>query len=207
MSQGRRDRYAPPSSGRGRTSEASREEKRRRFEDGRGPTKRSGGGLRPATVIAIGAIVVGVAFIMVMTFAGKSSPGAIAASVVQQIPATTAATQGGKVSVSAQEVAEKKLVYWDYKEGGKNVPLLAYVTPSGAMKLAARLCEPCKGYSFRVEGSTLICNTCGTKWDLESSKGISGGCLDYPPEVLPSSLADGKLVGEEAKIASWKPRA
>ena len=189
------------------TRESSWEEKRRRFEDGRGPAKRSGGGLRPGTLIAIGGALLGVVFIMVNSFMGSSSPGAIAASVVNQVPATTAATQGGKVTVLAQEVAEKKLVYWDYKEGGKNVPLLAYVTPSGAMKLAARLCEPCKGYSFRVEGSTLICNTCGTKWDLETSKGISGGCLDYPPEVLPSTLADGKLVGEEAKIASWKPRA
>lgn len=206
MSQSRRDRYAPPGPGGEGETESPREAKRSRFADEREVSSQSRGP-RPGTIITIGGIVLGLAFVLVMTFAGKSSPGAIAASVVQQIPASTASIESGKVSISAQEVTEKKLVYWDYKEGGKNVPLLAYVTPSGTIKLAARLCEPCKGYSFRVEGSTLICNTCGTKWDLESSKGISGGCLDYPPEVLPSSIADGKLVGEEAKIASWKPRA
>lgn len=168
---------------------------------------RASRGLSPTTLLTIGGIFLGIAFVVAMTFAGNSSPGATAVSAVQQIPAATGATESGKVSISVQEVAEKKLVYWDYQQGNTKVPLLAYATPSGAVKLAARLCEPCNGYSFRVEGTNLVCNTCGTRWDLETSKGISGGCLEYPPEVLPSTLADGKLSADEAKIASWKPRA
>lgn len=189
-----------------RESRDSWEEKRRRFADNRGGSRASGGP-SPTTLLTIGGLFLGIAFVVAMTFAGNSSPGATAVSAVQQIPAATGATESGKVSISVQEVAEKKLVYWDYQQGNTKVPLLAYATPSGALKLAARLCEPCNGYSFRVEGTNLVCNTCGTRWDLETSKGISGGCLEYPPEVLPSTLADGKLSADEAKIASWKPRA
>jgi uncharacterized protein len=183
-----------------------RDMKRQRFDDRRGRT-RGGQGLRPTTLITIGAVVAVILFVMAMTFNGNSSPGAVAASAVQQIPATTAATADGKVYISEQEVREKKLVYWDYKQGSVNTPMLAYVTPAGNVKLAARICEPCNGYSFRVEGNQMVCNACGTRWDLETMKGISGGCQDYPPDVLESSVVGGQLVVDEQIVASWRPRA
>lgn len=182
-----------------------REAKRERFADQRGRGK-SAPGLRPTTLITIGAVALGIVFVMLMTFNGNSSPGAVAAAALEQVPATTAATEGGKVSISEQEVREKKLVYWDYEEGNAKTPLLAYVTPSGAVKMAARMCEPCNGFSFRVEGNQLVCNSCGTRWDLETSKGISGGCQTFPPEVLEASVDGGKLLASEEDVASWKPR-
>jgi uncharacterized protein len=183
-----------------------REVKRQRFADQRGPSQ-GARGLRPATLITIGAVAVVAVFVAIMTFGGNSSPGAVAAATLQQVPASTAATAGGKVSISEQEVREKGLVYWDYKQGSTTTPLLAYVTPSGNLKLATRVCEPCNGYSFRVEGDHLVCNSCGTRWELETSRGISGGCQTYPPDVLEASIVGGQLVVDEQIVADWKPRA
>jgi uncharacterized membrane protein len=183
-----------------------REVKRQRFNDQRG-SKQGGQGLRPTTLITIGGVAVVIVFVMIMTFGGNSSPGAVAATAVQQIPATTAGTADGKVYISEQEVREKRLVYWDYRQGSISTPMLAYVTPSGGLRMAARVCEPCNGYSFRVEGNQLVCNACETRWDLETSRGISGGCMTYPPDVLESFLEGGQLVVDEQIVADWRPRA
>lgn len=183
-----------------------REVKRQRFNDQRRPS-RNAGGLRLTTLITIGAVAVVIVFVMAMTFNGNASPGAVAAAALQQVPAATAATADGKVTISEQEVREKGLVYWDYKDGSTTTPLLAYVTPSGNLKMAARICEPCNGYSFRVEGDELVCNACGTRWELETSRGISGGCQTYPPDVLEATITGGQLVVDEQIVADWRPRA
>ena len=180
-----------------------REEKRRRFEEKPSSGSRS---FKPGFFITIGAVVAVVAFILISSFSGKSSPGAVAASSYQQVPAATSSREGGKVSISVQEVTEKKMVAWDWKEGSKTVPLLAYTTPSGALKLASRMCEPCNSINFHVEGDHLVCNSCGSRWELETSKGVSGGCLTYPPEVFPSSVVDGKLTVDEQAVAKWVKR-
>ncbi|MGE5617778.1 MAG: Fe-S-containing protein [Sphingomonadaceae bacterium] len=178
------------------------EAKRRRFaEERRGPRP-----LGPRFYLTAGVIGLVVVFVGLMTFQNTGTAGPSAAALQQQ-PASTAATEGGKVSISVQEVTSKKLVAWDYKKGNITTPLLAYTTPSGAVKVASRMCEPCNSTSFRVEGTQLVCNACGSRWELENSKGISGGCQAYPPEVLPSSVVDGKVVVDEEKVSTWKPRA
>lgn len=187
----------------GPSSGDRREEKRRRFEDKPSGKSRS---FKPGFFITVGAVVAVAVFVLTSSFANKAGPAAVAASTLQQVPAATAAREGGKVSILAQEVTEKKLVAWDYKEGSKTVPLLAYTTPSGALKLASRMCEPCNSTSFHVEGTQLVCNSCGSRWELENSKGVSGGCLTYPPEVFPSSVVDGKLSVDEQAVAKWVRR-
>jgi uncharacterized membrane protein len=193
------DTHTDPAAGRGRPD--CWEEKRRRFAAERQGSR----GLGPRFFVTTGVATILMVFVALMTFRNTSTPPASAA-VLQQVPASTATTENGRVGITVQEVTEKKLVAWDYKRGDTTVPLLAYTTPSGAVKIAVRMCEPCNGFSFHIEGDQIVCNTCGTRWDLESSKGISGGCLGYPPEVLPSSVVGGKITVDEQKLASWKPR-
>ncbi len=179
------------------------EAKRRRFaEDDR---KRSGGGLKPTTIFAIGGVVAVVVIVFALTvgFGGAQSASA---SVIQQASTDAATVANGKVSIPVDEVKAKKIVYWDYNVNGKKVPLMAYVTPSGAVKMAVRICEPCNGFSFRIEGNKIICNVCGTQWDLETLKGISGGCQGYPPDFLSSTIENGNLTVDEAKVTAWKAR-
>ncbi len=193
--------YEEPAAGRGRSDRW--EGKRRRFADEQRGGSRPLGSRFYLTVGVIGLVVI---FVGLMTFQNTGTPNASAAAL-QQVSASTAATEGGKVSISLDEVTSKKLVAWDYKKGSVTTPLLAYTTPSGAVKVASRMCEPCNSTSFRVEGTQLVCNACGSRWELESSKGISGGCQAYPPEVFPASVVDGKIVVDEEKVATWKPRA
>ena len=181
------------------------EEKRRRFESERDDTRPSGG-LRPATLITIGVIALAVVFVGIFTFrtsatqanatASAQAAGAggaqAAAGTIQQVATSAATVENGKVSIPVDEVKTKKIVYWDYNQNGKKVPLMAYVTPSGAVKVAVRICEPCNGFAFHIEGNQIVCNTCGTKWDLETSKGISGGCQGYPPDVLQSTMTGAR---------------
>lgn len=193
-----------PRSRAGARTQADRwEEKRQRFADERyadGRPRR----LRTTTYVTIGGILLAVFFIGMMTF--RNSESSPAGPALQQAAGTTGAVAAGKVTISAEEVQTKRLVAWDYNQGNTKVPLIAYVTPSGAMKVAVRMCEPCNSTSFRVEGTQLVCNACGSRWELETSKGISGGCLGYPPDVLQTTLADGKLLVDEQTVSNWKRR-
>jgi uncharacterized membrane protein len=185
------------------------EAKRRRFEGDRNDSKTRSGGIRPSVLITVGAIALAVVFVFLFAFRTGDGGGASAASAatLQQVAATTAAVESGKVTISMDEVKTKKLVYWDYKKAnGQTTALMAYVTPSGAVKMAVRLCEPCNGYTFHIEGNQIVCNTCGTRWDLETSKGVSGGCQGYPPDVLKSTIDGSKITVDEATVSSWKAR-
>ena len=57
--------------------------------------------------------------------------------------------------------------------------------------MGIRTCEPCRGFKFHIgKGQTLGCDACGTTWNIESFKGKSGGCLNYPPPILPTKTDD-----------------
>jgi hypothetical protein len=43
-------------------------------------------------------------------------------------------------------------------------------------------------------------------WNLETLKGIKGGCLNYPPDVIPSTVQNGRIQIDEAIVLQWKPR-
>lgn len=116
-----------------------------------------------------------------------------------------ATVASGSVTVSENEVRKAGIVYFEYK-GAKNVNLLAYAGPSGKIVAAVSLCEPCRGQRFRIEGKTLICNTCGSVWELETHNPVSGACTKYPPEILQSETVNGQVVIPEKNVLAWEPR-
>lgn len=122
---------------------------------------------------------------------------------------------GGKVSVNLDDIKNKKMVTFEVPGVNFNLdngtpfdylPLLAYVSPKGNVVVATSLCEPCSGITFSISNDTLVCNTCGTTWELEGLKGIQGGCPQYPPEIVEYKAEGGKLVLDEAKLKQWQPR-
>ena len=75
--------------------------------------------------------------------------------------------------------------------GGNYLPLIALYTPLGNTKVGIRTCEPCGSFSMHIgEGKYLICDACGTKWNLETFNGVSGGCPEYPPPQLPVTIGN-----------------
>ena len=115
-----------------------------------------------------------------------------------------AKVENGKITIPLNELKEKKMVRFEYQ--GNGVPLLAYVTPSGRVVTAVSMCEPCRSTRFHINDKKIVCNACGTEWNLETLKGIQGGCLNYPPDVIPSTIEKDRIQIDEKIITQWKPR-
>jgi uncharacterized membrane protein len=117
-----------------------------------------------------------------------------------------AKVENGKISIPLDVVMEKKIVRFEYEGQGLKIPLLSYITLAGRVITAVSMCEPCRSTRFHIKDKTLVCNACYTEWNLDSLKGIRGGCIDYPPEVIPSTVEKGRVLIDEKVVLNWKPR-
>ena len=117
-----------------------------------------------------------------------------------------AKVENGKISIPLDVVMEKKIVRFEYEGQGLKIPLLSYITLAGRVITAVSMCEPCRSTRFHIKDKTLVCNACNTEWNLDSLKGIRGGCIDYPPEVIPSTVEKGRVLIDEKVVVNWKPR-
>jgi len=117
-----------------------------------------------------------------------------------------ASVEKGIISIPLEVVKEKKMVRFEYENNGFRMPLLAYLAPSGRVVTAVSLCEPCRSTRFHIEDKKIVCNACATEWNLETLKGIQGGCLNYPPDVIPSTIDKDRIQIDEKIVAQWKPR-
>ncbi|MBI4743445.1 MAG: DUF2318 domain-containing protein [Actinobacteria bacterium] len=134
---------------------------------------------------------------------------------IEMIPVKAEET-GDSVVVSLDDVKKNKLVGFEYSKvtipsgfgAARPFPLVAYIAPSGKLVTGVSLCEPCKSTLFYIDSAdqTLTCKACGTKWNLETLEGISGGCPKYPPDEFQHEIKDGKIYIKASGIASWKPR-
>jgi uncharacterized Zn ribbon protein len=126
----------------------------------------------------------------------------------QTIPMTDiqAKVENGKISIPLDVVKEKKMVRFEYEGKGLKIPLLSYMTLAGRVVTAVSMCEPCRSTRFHIKDKALVCNACYTEWNLETLQGIKGGCMNYPPEVIPNTVENDRIVIEEKVVVGWKPR-
>jgi hypothetical protein len=149
--------------------------------------------------------------------ASAGSPsGSSAGGSVAMAPANLTVS-GANASFAVADVQKSSLVGMKYERkaplsgpwqsitGGK-IPLISYIAPSGNLVVATSFCEPCKSTSFHIEGNTLVCDTCFTKWDLNTLQGVSGGCTAYPPQALKAQREGGNIVVATADLENWTPR-
>jgi len=176
------------------------------------------------TAIVLLTVVIVAAGLFYITASGSKSVGAELkgeqrAQNAQSVPPQNSQTtigpsiiayteDGGNIVLSMKEVTSKGYVAFDYKnpKTSKTTPMMVYLSPSGRIVVAVRLCEPCQSTRFTLEGRELVCGKCGTRWDAESLKGISGGCPDYPPAEMKSVAEGEKLLIGVTQILNWKPR-
>lgn len=125
-------------------------------------------------------------------------------AVVQmtELSATLGETQ---ITVPLADVTNAKLALFQYEAG--DLPIIAYVKPSGTLFVGVSYCPPCQGewQTIQADG-TLTCNACGTKRELETMVGISGPCKLYPLDELPVTILDGNIVIERGVLDSWTPQ-
>jgi uncharacterized membrane protein len=114
--------------------------------------------------------------------------------------------ENGKIMIPVHVVKENKIVRFEYEGKGLKIPLLAYLTMAGRVVTAISMCEPCKSTRFHIKDKSMVCNACYTEWNLETLKGISGGCMNYPPEVIPNTVEKDSIMIDEKVVLDWKPR-
>jgi uncharacterized membrane protein len=117
-----------------------------------------------------------------------------------------AKVENGRISIPLQTVMEKRMVRFEYEGAQGKIPLLTYIAPSGKVVTAVSMCEPCRSTRFHIKEKSMVCNACYTEWQLETLKGISGGCLNYPPDVVPSTVEKDQIRIDEKIVKEWKPR-
>ncbi len=128
-------------------------------------------------------------------------------------------TEGGSVVISLKEVIKNKFVRFAFRSPKINVkqrnfagkpvlPVLAIIMPSGKLMVGVSYCEPCRSTTFHTEeDSSLTCNICGTKWDLESLIAWSGACMPYPPDEVKVAVKGDKILIPRDYLEAWEPRA
>lgn len=112
----------------------------------------------------------------------------------------------GKIILPLDIVKEKKFIKFDYASANAVIPLLAYLTEDGKVVTAISICEPCDSKDFHIQGSNLICNSCGTTWDLNNLEALSGSCGKYPPDPIPSKIVGNEIQIDEYLATNWTRR-
>ena len=163
-------------------------------------------------------LVIAAIFVVVLGYYGLNQLGgsdypSMVSGVFYDTPMVSADT--GKVTVPEEVLEANKMVFVDIKLEntteeftylGRNIllsgyrdaeylPLVIIETPKGKTMSGVRVCEPCSSFSFHiVDGKYLSCDACGTRWDIETLQGISGGCMNYPPPRITTGLANGIII-------------
>lgn len=119
---------------------------------------------------------------------------------------SVAFAKNGKIIFPLDLVKEKKMVKFDYIHNGAAIPLLAYLSEDGKVITAISMCEPCNSTDFHIQSDNLICNSCGTTWNLNDLEAISGSCGKYPPDPVPSKVVGNEIQIDESLVVSWQRR-
>ncbi len=126
--------------------------------------------------------------------------------VPRQMKTIETRVRENKIILPLDVVLQKKFVAFEFNNNGRVIPLLAYVSGEGKVITAISMCEPCNSTRFHIKGEQLVCNSCGTTWELNSLDGLSGACQGYPPDAIPSIVVGNEIQIEIAPVINWKPR-
>jgi uncharacterized membrane protein len=124
----------------------------------------------------------------------------------KQMAAIQARIENGKVILPLEEVKEKQFVKFTYGDLVSGLPMLAYVSGEGKIVTAVSICEPCNSSAFHIKGDKLICNSCGSTWELNTLVPVSGSCGKYPPDVVPNTIVGKDIQIDEQIVAGWQRR-
>jgi uncharacterized membrane protein len=120
---------------------------------------------------------------------------------------TVAFEKEGKIIIPLELVKENKFARFQVAGLPESTPpILAYLTEDGKVVTAISMCEPCNSTEFHIQGGDLVCNSCGTTWDLNNLDAISGSCGKYPPDPIPSKIVGNEIQIEKQFVTNWRRR-
>lgn len=111
--------------------------------------------------------------------------------------------EGGLIGANLEDLNEYRMVYFRYG----NKPVLIYGDQKGEIIASIAMCEPCKNdEKFFIQDNLLVCGKCWTKWKLGSHAGVSGGCKEYPPDIMSYEIKNDEVLVKKSDIEDWVPR-
>lgn len=114
--------------------------------------------------------------------------------------------ENGKIIIPLDMLKEKKFVRFTYGDPSYGTPLLAYISSEGKIVTAISVCEPCNSTAFHIKGDKIICNSCGSTWELNDLEAVSGSCGRYPPDAVPNNIVGNEVQIDEQIVARWQRR-
>jgi uncharacterized membrane protein len=135
-------------------------------------------------IIAIGAIIVIIA--IVVLYFGKFGNNDPDWKIVNP--------ENGEIKIETSSVDDGEIHYFKTEDDEQGFFILKNTKNQIVTRIS--LCEPCDGTSFHLDkaGKIIVCDECGTTWDTNEFKGISGGCTEDPPPPLEHSEVDGFII-------------
>ena len=103
-----------------------------------------------------------------------------------------AEVEGPAISIPAIEVDSGKMLHFRVTAQNESRGFMAYKL-GREIYVRANICPPCRSVGFSLLGNTLNCNTCGTKFEASTGKGISGACKDYPKAQVAYVISGGRI--------------
>ena len=140
-----------------------------------------------------------IVFLAVVLLLGCTQSGSRTAAPSQEVESVP-----DSVWISLSDITEQA-GYYEYDSGGVKVRYIAVKGSDGEVRTAFDACEVCyqarKGYS--QEGSDLVCNNCGLRFQIDGlgTKNQGRGCW---PGYLPHEVKEGKVYIKKADLDAGK---
>ena len=71
---------------------------------------------------------------------------------------------------------------------------------AGEKYVRANVCPPCRSIGFSLAGDILVCNSCGTRFNVKTGDGISGARKDYPKAAVEYAISGDNISSESSPV-------
>ncbi|AEY66228.1 DUF2318 domain-containing protein [Clostridium sp. BNL1100] len=115
----------------------------------------------------IGAIIVVLAGILILKFAGNDSQNIVAV----------------EDTIIPKSQITNKVTFYPVKAGKTNMEVLAVKASDGTIRTAFNTCQVCNGSPrayYKQEGDVIVCQNCGNRFSMDMIEQQRGGCNPIP---------------------------
>ena len=119
------------------------------------------------TFIIIGAIIVVLAGILTIKFAGNNPKNNVAVA---------------DIVIPKSQITDK-VTFYPVKAGKTNMEVLAVKASDGTIRTAFNTCQVCNGSPrayYKQEGDVIVCQNCGNRFSMDMIEQQRGGCNPIP---------------------------
>ena len=114
-----------------------------------------------------------------------------------------AVVSGDTVTIPLSEVEKYGNVNFRVNTANDYYMFMAYQY-GGQTYVRADVCVPCGSESFTLKNGTLVCDSCGTVFDVKTGAGIKGvtACQRYTKQPVTYEVTNGNIVMKWADMAA-----